>query len=162
PCSLAAPCRSFAGAITQTNAGGEIVVLDSAGYGSVTINKSISINAPDGIGGGVTVTSATDAIRISGSVSDVGNLRGFTLIVGGVGVGGVLFNSSGALNMQNCVIRGFTSTGILLVPGGTATFNISDTIVSDIGSSGNGITLQPSGTGTVTAVWNRVQAIGDD
>src|SRR5262245_17075337 len=57
PCSLPAPCRSFAGAITKTNAGGEIVVLDSAGYGSVTITKSISISAPDGIEGGMTVTS---------------------------------------------------------------------------------------------------------
>jgi hypothetical protein len=30
PCSLAAPCRSFTGALNQTAAGGEIVVLDSA------------------------------------------------------------------------------------------------------------------------------------
>jgi hypothetical protein len=40
PCSLVAPCRSFTQALTQTNAGGEITILDPAGYGSVTINKS--------------------------------------------------------------------------------------------------------------------------
>ena len=96
PCSLAAPCRSFAGAITQTNAGGEIVVLDSAGYGSVTINKSISINAPDGIEGGVTVTSATDAITVNIGKTDVVNLRGLTLIGGAVGNSRVKFTNQGA------------------------------------------------------------------
>ena len=42
-CALTAPCRSFAYAITQTNDGGEIVVLDTAGYGGVNITKSVSI-----------------------------------------------------------------------------------------------------------------------
>ena len=38
-CSLAAPCRSFASAIAATLSGGEVIVLDSAGYGPVTITK---------------------------------------------------------------------------------------------------------------------------
>lgn len=37
-CSLVAPCRSFTRALTQTSPKGEIVVLDSAGYGPVTSN----------------------------------------------------------------------------------------------------------------------------
>ncbi|MGH6789151.1 MAG: hypothetical protein ACRECC_05660, partial [Pseudolabrys sp.] len=43
PCSLTAPCKTFAGAISKTSAGGEISVLDPGGYGALTINKSISI-----------------------------------------------------------------------------------------------------------------------
>jgi hypothetical protein len=39
PCSIAAPCRSFAGALAQTSTGGEIAVLDTAGYGAVTIRS---------------------------------------------------------------------------------------------------------------------------
>jgi hypothetical protein len=35
-CTLAAPCRTFAFALTQTASGGEIDVLDPAGYGPVT------------------------------------------------------------------------------------------------------------------------------
>src|SRR5215467_12794391 len=62
PCSLAAPCRSFAQAITQTNAGGEIAVLDTAGYGTVTINKAISITNQDGVEAGISTASAVDAI----------------------------------------------------------------------------------------------------
>jgi hypothetical protein len=42
-CPVTAPCRSFAFALTQTAAGGEIDVLDPAGYGTVTIAKPISI-----------------------------------------------------------------------------------------------------------------------
>src|SRR5262249_30208553 len=129
PCSLAAPCRSFAGAIAQTNAGGEIVVVDSAGYGSVTITKSISINAPDGIEGGVTTASAIDGIDVNVGANDVVNLRGLTLVGGGVGLSGIKFTNLGALNIQNCAIRGFFD-GVLLEPTGNAAFNVSDTIVS--------------------------------
>ena len=48
-CTVTAPCRTFAFALTQTNAGGEIDVLDPAGYGAVTIAKAISI-VNDGVG----------------------------------------------------------------------------------------------------------------
>ena len=43
--ALLAPCRSFNFAISQTNPGGEVVILDTAGYGGMTINKSIKIMA---------------------------------------------------------------------------------------------------------------------
>ena len=57
PCSITAPCRAFAAALLQTNPGGEIIVLDSAGYGPVTVDKAVSIIAPAGIYAGVTATS---------------------------------------------------------------------------------------------------------
>jgi hypothetical protein len=77
PCSLPAPCRSFAQALTQTSAGGEITVLDPAGYGAVTINKAVSI-VNDGVGeAGVTVTSGV-AITVNTGANDVVNLRGLT------------------------------------------------------------------------------------
>src|ERR1700704_3475430 len=43
PCSRTAPCKTFAGAISKTSAGGEINCLDPNGAGAVTITKSISI-----------------------------------------------------------------------------------------------------------------------
>jgi len=43
PCSRTAPCKTFAGAISKTAAGGEINVLDPGGFGGVTITKSITI-----------------------------------------------------------------------------------------------------------------------
>src|SRR3954453_8058258 len=56
PCSLTAPCKTFAGAISKTAAGGEISVLDPGGFGAVTITKSITID-----GGGGQVASALAA-----------------------------------------------------------------------------------------------------
>src|SRR6202000_2738935 len=43
PCSRTAPCKTFAGAISKTAAGGEISVLDPGGFGAVTITKSTRI-----------------------------------------------------------------------------------------------------------------------
>src|SRR3712207_9308793 len=43
PCSRTAPCKTFAGAISKTAAGGEMNVLDPGGFGGVTITKSITI-----------------------------------------------------------------------------------------------------------------------
>src|SRR6185312_15813954 len=42
-CGRTDPCKTFAGAISKTAAGGTINCLDPGGYGSVTITKSISI-----------------------------------------------------------------------------------------------------------------------
>ena len=79
PCSLAAPCRSFAGALTQTSPGGEIAVLDTAGYGAVTIGQAVSIVNEEGVEAGITVTSG-DGITINAGATDVVNLRGLTLV----------------------------------------------------------------------------------
>ncbi|MCU1283520.1 MAG: outer membrane protein, partial [bacterium] len=44
PCSRTAPCKTFAGAISKTAAGGEIDAIDSGGFGAVTITKAITID----------------------------------------------------------------------------------------------------------------------
>jgi hypothetical protein len=49
PCSLTQPCRTFAAAVALTSTNGEVIVLDSAGYGSVTISQPVSIVAPPGV-----------------------------------------------------------------------------------------------------------------
>src|SRR3954453_21250419 len=52
PCSRTAPCKTFAGAISKTAAGGGINALDPGGYGALSITKSITI-----VGGGGQVCS---------------------------------------------------------------------------------------------------------
>ncbi|MGI8568743.1 MAG: hypothetical protein ACR2KT_06560 [Methylocella sp.] len=61
-CTRAAPCKTFAFAITVTNAGGGIDVLDPAGYGPVTIAKAISI-VNDGVGTAGIKTPSGNASR---------------------------------------------------------------------------------------------------
>lgn len=157
-CGLPAPCRSFAYAIGQTVAGGDITVLDPAGYGPVTITKAISI-INEGVGeAGITSTSG-DGITIGAGAADIVNLRGLTL-VGVGGANGITFNTGGTLNMQNDVIRGFANYGLNSTPSGSSALNVSDTIVS--GNLGGGISLAPSGMGTTnTAYFKRTQAIGN-
>jgi hypothetical protein len=157
PCSIAAPCRSFAGAIAQTSPGGEIAVLDTAGYGAVTITKAISIVNEEGVEAGITATG--DGITVIASASDVVNLRGLTLVgAGSSDNNGIIFKSGGNLNIQNCVIRGFSNgNGLRLIPTGSADIDVSNTILS---GNGIGIVLQPSGTAiTVTASFEQVQMI---
>lgn len=158
-CAVAAPCRSFAYAITQTASGGEIVVLSSAGYGSVTITEPLAITNPGGVDAGVTATSGA-AITVNAG-SGVVTLRG--LIVEGLGSGqfGILFNTGAELDVQNCVLRGFTKAGLQFVPTASAVLTVSDTI-----ASGNqaGFFFNPAG-GAGTAVqgfFTRAQAIDNN
>ncbi len=63
PCSRTAPCKTFQGAISKTATGGVINAIDPAGYGAVTITKSITI---DGTGTNASVlTSGTNGIVIN-------------------------------------------------------------------------------------------------
>jgi hypothetical protein len=152
-CTLLAPCKTFAAALAQTTAGGIIDVLDPAGYGAVTITKSITINGRDWAS--ILVTSGATAITINAGASDVINLRG--LIIDGAGSGdtGIVFNSGGTLNIQNSVIRRFTGAGIFFKPPTSGKLFVSDTLVAD--NTLNGIGLFPSGPSTVTAMLNRVE-----
>ncbi|MCU0340213.1 MAG: hypothetical protein MUE30_10020, partial [Spirosomaceae bacterium] len=66
PCSRTAPCKTFAGAISKTAAGGEISVLDPGGFGAVTITKSITLNG-DGTLAGI-LASGTNGIVINAMI----------------------------------------------------------------------------------------------
>src|SRR3954451_4960061 len=69
PCSRTAPCKTFAGAISKTAAGGEINTLDPGGFGGVTINKSLTIKGGGGDIAGVLV-SGTNGIVINAAATD--------------------------------------------------------------------------------------------
>ena len=95
PCSRTAPCLTFAGAITKTAAGGEIDALDSGGFGTLTITKSITIDGGGGVasvmassgGTGITVSAgATDIVTIRNVQvqGDLGN--GSSGTAGGIGI----------------------------------------------------------------------------
>jgi hypothetical protein len=86
PCSVSSPCRTFGAAIAAVAAGGELVVLDSGGYGPVTITKAVTIEAPAGIYAGLYVASG-DGIIVDAGGGDTVILRGLTLNSVGTGTG---------------------------------------------------------------------------
>src|SRR5690349_23538934 len=86
PCSRTAPCKTFAGAISKTAAGGEINVLDPGGFGAVTITKSISIISQ--FEAGVSV-SGTNGIVVNAGPKDRVLLDGLDIEGLGTGLNGV-------------------------------------------------------------------------
>src|SRR5690242_3943178 len=83
PCSVASPCRTFAGALLNTVPGGEIYVLDTAGYGSVTINQAVSIVNQTSTA--AATVSSGNAITINAGATDKVVLRGLTIVGSGTG-----------------------------------------------------------------------------
>jgi len=81
-CALATPCRSFASALALTNAGGEVAVLDSGGYGGATITKSVTITAPAGV---LAAANGAIAVNLPGKF-DVVALEGLYISNAGTGV----------------------------------------------------------------------------
>jgi CSLREA domain-containing protein len=104
-CSIQMPCRTFASAILAVASGGEVIALNSGGFGPVTINKSVAILAPQGISAGITATSG-NAITVAATFADVVTIRGLAINALG-GVNGVQFLSGAALSVEGCSIIGF-------------------------------------------------------
>ena len=119
PCSRTAPCKTFAGAISKTAAGGEINVLDPGGFGAVTITKSLTISS-ENFEAGVLV-SGTNGIVISAGASDVVILRGLDIEGLGTGLAGIKVLSAAAVHVENCVIHNFTTFGIDFSPAAPTT-----------------------------------------
>jgi len=115
-CSLGAPCRGFAKAITLTDPSGEIVVLDSGGYGSVTIGKSVTITSPAGVYAGISVFAGQDGIVVGPGSGKV-VLRGLT--INGQGGNYGIRVLAGDAHVENVVVSGMGNAGVL-VEGGSA------------------------------------------
>jgi hypothetical protein len=159
PCSRAQPCRTLLGAYDQTNAGGEINVLDPAGYGTLTIGKSISI-VNDGVGSaGVLVPAGSDGIVINAGASAVVNLRGLVIEGAGQGQNGITFLSGQALTIENCVIRGLAGKGIKIETESALMLAVSNTLVADNGNIG--IHIVTTGSNPLKAAFNRVEIHGN-
>jgi hypothetical protein len=178
-CTRVAPCRTFAFALTQANAGGEIDVLDVAGYGQVTITKAISI-----LGNGAAGINAAsgNGVTINAGASDSVYLRGLAIDGLGSGANGIQFTTGGNLEIENCVIRGFSGTGINIAPTGSAavtgalsnviTYNnpnginvngtaltgssLNVTVVNSVASNSNVVGINAAGANTAVMVRNTV------
>jgi hypothetical protein len=156
PCSRTAPCKTFAGAISKTSAGGEIDCLDPGGFGALTITKAMSIIC-EGVIGGVLV-AGTNGITVAAGTSDVVVLSGLDFEGVGQGLDGIAFNSGAALHVRKTQIRGFVNNGINFQPSGAAKLFVTDTYISETGTGGTtaGIQLKPSG-GSATVDINNTQ-----
>lgn len=110
PCSRTLPCRNFAAAVSAVDPGGEVVVLDSAGYGPVSITKNVAVIAPEGIHAAIAPTSGT-AISVSGSTVVI--LRNLYLNSRGATTGLQVLGADKTF-AEDLTINGFGGSGIAL------------------------------------------------
>jgi hypothetical protein len=147
-CSRLTPCRFFSTAFGKTATNGQITLLDASDYGVMLITRGVTI-AGDASGasthccgsfGFAAGSGLSGHIVIAAGPSDVVTLRG--LGVNGQGDDpsfGVWINDAGQVNIENCVVRNLTNTGIYVAPvaqrgfsnslPGTMIINIEDTVV---------------------------------
>lgn len=151
PCSRTSPCRNFAAAITAVAPGGEVVVLESGGYGAVTVTKAVAIISPPGIHAAVAPT-AGNAVTVSAGAGDVVVLRGLYLNAQGA-ENGVRLISAKALHVENLVIAGFVG-GRGIMATSAADLFVKDSVVRKNGSAG--IYVQ-NNSGTAFASLDRVR-----
>jgi len=111
-CGPTAPCRSFNSALSVTSPGGELIVVDSAGYGPAPVNitQSVSIIVPDGVYAGIAVPPGVDGIDVNGAGIDV-VLRGLAInSESPAGTNRGIYMSNGArLTIEGCAVTGFGS-----------------------------------------------------
>jgi len=169
PCSRPLPCRSYAIALAATDPRGEIVALDSGGFGTVAINKAVALIAPPGIHAGITVpTGDNDGITVAAGSTDDVVVRG--LAINGTPPtccsAGIRFLSGRALHVENVVVSGipagvgvvFDADGELYVrdsefrnnPTGLAIFGAATASIEHSRFDNNSVGLQTNGDVRVT------------
>lgn len=157
---IANPCRTLQYAHDNTSEGGEVDVLDSAGYGSLRIGKSISIVSDGALAGVLAPADGGAAIQVwtLGATNNV-TLRGLTIEGAGKGYAGIaLYN--GSVTISRCVIQNFAGDGIYINPAYYLAVNLvlEDSDISF--NTGNGVYMtrgNGAGADTITVLNSRIK-----
>jgi hypothetical protein len=163
PCSRTAPCKTFAGAISKTAAGGEIDALDPGGFGAVTLTKSIVIDGTEGAGFGSILASGVNGVNVNDSATATPGtikvtLRNLSINGAGttLGVNGVNFTSGKHVSIEDCVIQNFSNAGVNVnfgaSPAGVSPLlTVRDTIIRNI--TGDAIRATTTAAGQTAIVF---------
>jgi hypothetical protein len=160
PCTFGSPCRNFQQAVNVVDPGGEVTAIDSAGFGPISISKSVTITSPDGVEAGIVPVEGGNAITISAGATDAVELHGLTVDGSGVGNYGIEFTSGASLTVVNCVVRNladglhFVSTAAT-----TRTLAVSNSYFNN--NSQNGIQIATASSGAISAAIDRTELNGN-
>jgi hypothetical protein len=164
PCTITAPCASFAAAYNAVAADGIIAALDPGKYGPLAITMPVTVNGNGWAA--VTATAQGNGFTVN-AVSGNVILTGLEIDGAGAAYDGIVFNSGSSLTVTNCVVQNMvqdqnadanTGNGILLQPtSGTIDIAITNTTVSNNGNVG--LSYYPaSGLPTVNGIFDRITA----
>jgi hypothetical protein len=156
PCSRTAPCKTFAGAISKTAAGGEINCLDPGGFGALTVTKAITVSCEIGTAG--VLVSGTNGIIVNAGANDVVTLRGLDFQGLGTGLNGIRILAAKSVFVDKCLINNFATNGIELAPSATVTtLVVTNTAITNSGGvTGAGVKVASTGTGFARAFLRNV------
>jgi len=173
PCSRTAPCKTWAGAISKTAAGGEIDCLDPGGFGSVTITKSITLDCSegtDGVAGGI-LNSGVPGVIVNdpnGATAPTIKVTLRNLTINGAGVTqgtyGVRFLGGKSLTLQNVSIMNQGTGSVPAVSfepqAGSVGATLHMTDVDIVNAIGNGVNVKSGSGVAVSAFLNHVTITG--
>ncbi len=141
PCSRSSPCKTFAGAISKTVAGGEINCIDAGGYGALTITKALSIICSAGEAG--VLVSGTNGITIAAGANDQILLDGLDIEGLGTGLDGINIQSAAEVVIRNCNIHQFGGNGVTIVTNSLIRVIIRSSMIAENAGSGVVISSTP-------------------
>jgi Right handed beta helix region len=134
PCSRTAPCKTLAGTLAKTDAGGFVSVLGSANLappatlaGPTVISHSVTIDAQKDLadmatvsGGGLVVAAgATDTVIIRNV-----QVRSLSPCSAAGTTDGIAFTGGAALRLENVTVSGFSGAGLRAAPDPAATLTV--------------------------------------
>ena len=146
-CPISTPCRTLNFALSQVDPGGEILIKDSAGYGSgsgvpVNITKSVTINAPPGVIGFISQPSG-DAITVNALATDLVILTGLYIDGLATGTNGVTVTTVGSFSIGGSTITGLTGSPINYINNSTGNQKLTITYANFYGNGGP-INIKPT------------------
>jgi len=130
-CSATSNCRTLNTALSVTSPGGEVVVLDTGGYGPAEIVQAVTVTAI-GVDASISVSTAVPALFIPSGENVT--LIGLSLHGEGIGTNGITFQGGVTLRLYNMLIENFTLNGVRDVVNGAV--EIYDSEINDNGSYG--------------------------
>jgi hypothetical protein len=165
PCTVTAPCATFAAAFNAVESDGIVAALDPGKYGPLTITYPVTING-NGFAA-ITGTAAGNGITINAGSGNV-ILTGLEVDGANAAYNGIVFNLGGSLTIDNCIVKDFveggtggtgaSGNGIWIAPtSGTINFAIVNTIAVDNAFAGI-FYGQPSGSAAASGVIDHVVA----
>ena len=145
-CPQATPCKTFAGAFPVVTAGGELIALDTSGYGPLTINKAITVATVPGVTAFVVAATGTSGFTVSAGATDLVVLRNISFNGSNAASTTGLTHNSGKLFVENCNFQQLT-TGISVV---NAVMNLknSNLLGNTTGASVSGAGFDNNNPGT--------------
>jgi hypothetical protein len=130
-CTRNNECRTFARALAVTNAGGEVIAIDSGGFGPFYVSQAVTVAAAPGVIASLTGVAPISAVSVNAPSTARVVLRGLTIIMppttSAIAVAATGF---GELDISHCTVTG-GGDGILVAGPAGSFATISDSVASD-------------------------------